>query len=519
MDSPPASPPYHLLVEHSTIRREGGSAHTSLLGVRIVWGDLTITGRTGEIDEKDGALIRLSVAGDVTLTRGPDVLKGASVTFDGATAAFSASDVSLIAPPLTARGKMLRSTADGTLALDDVALGFRTGEITVRARQARFRPDGKLLLDDAVVRIFGLRIVRLKSLRGSLNGGGGSHQQFSLPLDFRSSAISGQVLGVQIPVALHGLDGTASLDQTSRRGIQYGVSLTRPLASGRPTPDWQAIPFGRDPSLPPLASLTKARSVERETLTLADDLFTLASPVRPALWSETVRAEAFLRYQQRREISGRRVGPLLLSREPEVGGFVRYPLSPARFPLTAGALKTVRWIATGRLEVGRYTETRIAEGGAKVSRARRGLTVGLESSPLKVGRDLLAAMSLSQADLRYESSEHYRLSEAAAGLEWHPSPYAAIGAAVIDRAERGVSPLLYDRADSPSEGQIRARLPLPGTRLAVGALRRWDLRQRHTFDTEYALAVRGDGLVPRFTYRTLNRQFGVTFSLPAFQGR
>ena len=102
MDSPPAPPPLSFHGSDTTIRREGSSVHTVLADARIVWGDLVITGKSGELDETDGVLKKLTVRGDVTLTRGPDSLRCESLTFDGTTLAFSATDAQIIGPPFVA---------------------------------------------------------------------------------------------------------------------------------------------------------------------------------------------------------------------------------------------------------------------------------------------------------------------------------------------------------------------------------------------------------------------------------
>ena len=515
MDSLPPPPPLSFSGE-AEIRRVGERETATLTEPSIRWGDLTMTAKSGTLERANGELGRLELRGDVRILRGPDTLLAEAFTFDGATGIFTATNATLDGPPVRIFAKTLRGSLKDGLTFEGVRFGFRTGELTVSARTGAISPTGRLIANDASVSLWRLKVFRLKTLRGHL-GSDGERGGFTLPLTARSSSVSGQVLGVRVPFSLYGTDALAEVDQTSRRGMQYGLTFKKKLAQGAKATDWQATPFGRDPKLSELTGFTVARPANRDPLALSEEFFSVPSPVKPALWTEAVRADLSLDYQHRRDIAGRRQGPFLLSRQPEARLSVRYPLSPARTPVAGEALKTVRWVATVSASAGNYTETRLGSAPGIVRRSRAGAQLGLESSPLKVGESLLAASKFSLSDVRYSLGGHFRVSEATGGLEWKPAPYSGLGVALINRESTGTSPLFFDQIDAGREGQLRARISLGKSGLALGMLRRWDLAQQRPFDTEYALVGKGDGISPRISYRTLNRQFQFSLSLPALQ--
>lgn len=514
-DLPP--PPIQILPPTAAeVRRVGERETLTLTEPSVRWGDLVMTAKSGTLERTGTEMGRLELRGDVRILRGPDTLLAEAFGFDGATGIFTATDATLDGPPVRIVAKSLRGSLQGGLTFDGVRFGFRTGELTVAARTGTISAQGRLIARGASVSLWRLKILRLSSLRGHL-GADNERGGVTVPLTARSSAVSGQVLGVRVPFALYGADGLAEVDQTSRRGMQYGLTFKKTIAQGRKANDWQAVPFGRDPKLSPLTSFTVARPASRDPLALSEEFFSVASPVRPALWTEALRADLSLDYQHRRDFAGRRQGPFLLSRQPEARLTMRYPLSPARTPVSGDALKTVRWVGTVNASAGNYTETRLGDAPQIVRKSRAGVTLGLESSPLKVGESLLAATRFSLTDVRYGGGAHFRVSESTGGLEWKPAPYTGLGVALINRETTGVSPLFFDQIDAGREGQLRARVNLGKTGLAVGMLRRWDLTQKRPFDTEYALVGKGDGISPRISYRTLNHQFQLSFSLPALQ--
>lgn len=485
-----------------------------LKGLTLTWGDVVITAEDGELLLQDGQPARFTATGNVLLVRGPDRMTATRLAITNET--MVADGVVLIGPPLRFETRRLSGKLGETLTLEAPTIGSTTGELKIQAESLKIEKGGQLELIGAQIKLWGARLIRVRQLSLNLAGDGNNQGGAALPLTYRSSAISGQAFGVRFPFKVYGFNALAELDQTSRRGAQYGLALQKTLAQ-RPTPgDWRRVPLGVDPNLPLPYAWTVARPEKVDTLLLADDILSQPSPVRTRTWTDAVRADVALQYQYRREFATRRQGPLLLSRTPEAIYSLLYPLGPARNPITRNAMTTVRWSAFLEVATGRYEETRLGETNQTVAANRTGFSAGLASSPLLIGRDLLAGVQLRHAELRYSGDRRFTINETGTGLEWKPAPYTGLGVAVIRRSMRGETPFFFDQVDATDEGQLRIRFPLAG-KLAGGVLVRRDLKQNRTFDTEYTIAVRSAGIEPRLTYRTLNRQIGLRFALPAFE--
>jgi hypothetical protein len=512
LDSLPPPPQIQLSARSTQGTTPTGAVR--LVGLTLTWGDMVITADEGEALVQDGQPMRFTAKGNVLLVRGPDRMTATRLVLTDET--LVAEGVVLLGPPLRFQTARLSGKRGEVLTLDAPTVGSTTGELKLRARHLKIEKGGLVSLEGTEIRLWGARLVRVRQLSLNLasdqEGQGGT----ALPLTYRASAISGQVFGLRVPFAVQGFAALADFDQTSRRGVQYGVLLQKTLTQ-RPIPgDWRRMPLGVDPTLPLPQAWSVARPSTVDTLLLADDILSQPSPVRPQTWTDAVRADIGVQWQHRREFATRRQGPLLLSRTPEAIYSLLYPLGPARPSITRNAMTTVRWSASLELATGRYEEVRLNESSKRVSAARTGYSAGVASSPLLIGRNLLAGVQLRHTELRYSGDRRFTINETGTGLEWKPAPYTGLGVAVIQRSLRGQTPFLFDQVDARNEGQFRVRFPL-GKKLAGGVLARRDLVQNRTFDTEYTIAVRGAGIEPRLTYRTLNRQIGLRFSLPAFE--
>ncbi len=505
-------PQVKLSAKSTEIRQPTGA--WKLTGLTLTWGDILITADEGEALIQDKELVRFSASGNVQLRRGPDRLTATRLTLSGET--LVAEGVVLIGPPLQFTTKRLRGKLGQELILEAPLVGTTTGELKIQATELKLEKNGQLTLSGAQIKLWGLRLARVKQLTLRLSDNQSGSGGAALPITYRASSISGNILGLRVPFALQGFNAVAELDQTSKRGVQYGVALQKTLVQRPALIDWRRTPLGVDPALPYPQGWLTARPETTDTLLLADDILSQPSPVRPRVWREAVRADVGFQWQHRRELATRRAGPLLLSRTPEAMASLIYPLGPARSPLTRDAMKTVRWSATLDLAAGRYTEQQLSGNNPTVSASRLGFSAGVTSSPLLVGENLLLGMQFNHTELRYSGRKHFTVGEAAGGLEWKPAPYTGLGVSVVRRGLRGATPFFFDQIDARDEGQFRVRFPL-GKKLAGGILARRDLKQGRTFDTEYALSVRGAGIEPRLTYRTLNRQIGLRFSVPAFE--
>ncbi|MGC4048015.1 MAG: hypothetical protein QM758_29825 [Armatimonas sp.] len=480
----------------------------------LTWGDVVITADDGELLIQDGTVARLSVTGNINLTRGPDHMTATRLAITNET--MVAEGVVLIGPPLRFESNRLTGKIGQTLTLDAPTVGSLTGELKIQAKSLQLEKNGQMSLTEAQIKLWGARLIRVKPASLKLGGDQSTQGGPSLPLTYRSSAISGQVLGLRIPFKVYGFNALGDIDQTSRRGVQYGLALQKNLALRSTPGDWRRVPLGVDPKLPMPNAWSVARPEKVDTLLLADDILSQPSQVRTRTWTDAVRADIGIQWQHHREFATRRQGPLLLSKKPEVIYSATYPLSPARVPLTRNGMTTVRWTAFLEAATGRYEEVRLGATNQTISANRTGYSAGVASSPLLVGKDLLAGVQLRQTHLRYSGDKHFNINEIGTGLEWKPAPYAGLGVAVIRRNLRGETPFFFDQVDAADEGQLRIRFPIT-RKLAGGILARRDLKQGHTFDTEYTIAVRSAGIEPRLTYRTLNRQLGLRFALPAFE--
>jgi hypothetical protein len=483
-----------------------------LVGLTLTWGDVTITAQSGEALFQDRELKRFVATGNVLLRRGPDEIRASRLSLSGE--ALVADGVTLLGPPFRFDAARLHATVGKEYVLEGPTIGASTGELKIRASAVKLTPDGQLNLTEPTIKLWGVRIAKVKRLTLRLSGEGSGQSGPALPLTYRASAISGQILGLRVGFSAAGTSGLADLDQTSKRGVQWGVSLQKTVIRHTTPYDWRRIPFGTDPALPPQAGWLRARPEQLDPLLLNDDLLSQPSPVQPRVWSEAVRADAQVQWQSRRELATRRAGPLLLSRTPEVFAALTYPLGPARQPVTRDAMKTVRWSASLDLVAGKYAEQQLVQKGKRVAATRTGFSAGLASSPLLVAPNVLLGTGFSHTELRYSGGRRFVVGEAAGGLEWKRAPYSGVGVAVIRRSLRGATPLLYDQIDARDEGQLRVRFPV-GKNLAGGVLFRRDLTQGKTFDTEFVLGLQGSLFTPGLTYRTLNRQLGLRVTVPA----
>jgi hypothetical protein len=362
-------------------------------------------------------------------------------------------------------------------------------------------------------------------------GGGPRTRSNVPPITFRITETSGLVAGAGFNFTPYrGIRGGAAVDLTTREGVQGQLSLRHDFFGADPRERSRLIapiPGAVRPDLAgasPLRQFLAARPLPPPydpVLDYVDILPTanaLAQPVRPL--GRDLHAEALVTY--RKEFSGRRAGPVLLTRLPALALVGRKPLAapiPANDNSAARTyLHTPHAIITGGLTTGHYEETLPDQpGNPKTTSNRSSALFGVGTTPILVGGSTLLLAQANAESAGYGQGQSYRFAELNLAAQQVTGPRSGIGGAFIFRATNGSSPFRFDQVDAKREAQVRGQLTLG--RFTVAGLMQIDTQQRTAFNEEIALAYRHGTIEPRVAYRTLNRQILFNLAFPGFTTR
>lgn len=498
----------------------------------------------------DSDAFTLEATGHVVLTRGDEILRGSHFVLSADAGTLQADDGQVVSPPFFISGEHI-TQKPGEIHATNARLvpdPSGRGELQFRASDLLLRGDGKTTLTNATVYLLGLRLLTLKKITieptkggsggGGLLGGGGSNGGSpSLPISLRASGISGTAFGLNLPFGLpFHISGKVGAERTTKEGNNYTLALHRVLVAPQTNTSSRSLlptPLGIDKSVigqSSLRQLLKARPTPlgpNPILDYESVLFTgdrLTNPTRRG--SRDVSLD--FAYSTNREIGTRRQGPLLLSRQPEMIVTAEIPLAKPferdadNAAQRAYLKKRLRFVASMEGGTGKYDETRLATDLAPirsvVSRNRQYLQLGIGTLPYLLGDRVLVAADTLQWISSYGGGSPYHYNETTFAGNYVWGIRRVVGVSFIGRTVGGKSPFYFDQVDTQSEGRIRFQSPLPfgHGRYTLGLLGRYDLTQNKFFDTEIALAIKGRVLEPRFSYKTLNAQFGFTVAIPGF---
>ncbi len=497
----------------------------------------------------DQSTFTLEATGNVVFTRGDEVLRGKRFILRGDEGTFQADDGQVVTPPFFIAGRVI-TQKPGEVRAQDARFApdpEGKGELQFRASEIAIQSGGKTTLRNATVRVLGLRLLTLRKITleprkngsqgGGILGGGGGGGAPALPLSIRASGISGTAVGLNVPVNLpFQISAILGAERTTKQGNNFSLRMHRTLVAPQNDTSSRSLlptPGGIDKSvagLSPLRQLLKARPTPLALDPVLDYESVLATGDR--LTNPTRRGSRNVSldfaYSTNREIGTRRQGPLLLSRKPEVVVSAEVPLARP-FERDANNAeqrsylrKRLRFVASFEGGAGSYDEVRLPSlltpNRTTISRDRGYLQIGLGTLPYLLGSRVLVSASTTQWTSFYGSGTKYHYGESTVAGAYIFGIRRSVGASFIGRSQNGTSPFYFDQVDTQSEGQLRFQSPLPfaGGRYTFGILGRYDLTQKRFFDTEIALAVKGRVLEPRFSYKTLNAQFGFSVAVPGF---
>jgi hypothetical protein len=390
------------------------------------------------------------------------------------------------------------------------------------------------------LRLFGARLLTLRHVRipVGLNRREDEEERsrVSLPLTFRVSAVTGPVVGVQLPILIDNrTTGDYGIDFPQRTSTQYFARVRRDLivrdAIGRERSESSlfALPGGMGnqsyEGLSPIRQLAIARPLPPTPDPILDYESILMSPDPAQRPVRSLNRFLFAEVEtsSNRDIGNKRQGPLLLSRLPEVRISGSFPLI-GTVPHGASNAVLRRFLQRPHLQitangsVGQYREQRLQNDKQTVSSRRTNTSLGIEMLPLLIGNHILLRPQVTAHSFRYDfqGSPTYRFTESSVTLDYIFYARTMIGGSYIRRDQSGATPFTFDQVDTQDEGQLRGQVALPGGKYTIASQIRYDIRQSRLFDTEIALAWRGKTIEPRISYRTQNSQFGFGVTLPSF---
>jgi hypothetical protein len=494
---------------------------------------------TQEVEVQPGKKERhlfIEAVGDIVMKRGDEELRGTSFILESDVGNFDAKGATVISPPFYIRAERVSRTPEELRAehahVTPSANG--RGEFGMRVGDLRLIDGRKIVVRDATLYLWGTRLITLRHLAFTIRTRDTDPNEARrvAPVSLRISQISGVAFGTGVNFTpVHNLDGTFILEQTTKQGTQYQASLRAGLFNfppGPPSRRLAATPGGINPALvnaSPIRQLATARPLppapnpvlDFETILVTPN--TLSRPTRAA--DRDVHLE--LNMFGNREVGGRRQGPLLVSRTPEAVLTARIPLSRALNPddnvSALRALRSPRPYLMTDFRMGSYQEIRLNNNRTKVDQSRVGFSLGIGTMPILIGDRFLVSGQILRQGNTYEDDNHYGFTEATLAGTYILGWRTTIGGAVITRDSDGRTPFFWDQVDTQSEAHLYGQTALLNGKYTLAALGRYDIRQHKFFDTEIAVAVRGKNIEPRFSYRTLNSQFGFGLALPGITTR
>lgn len=494
------------------------------------------TGQTPSEGQRGRIFVR--AGGNVLLQRGDEKLQGDSLVLESDEGVFDAQGATIITPPFFIRGERVFRTPRELRAVNAHVSPSPNGrgEFGFRAEEIRLVDGQRISLRNATLYLWGNRLLTIRRVTFTARVGGSRDREARgavPPFTVRASQISGYALGTGLNFApARGIVGSVQVEATTKQGFPYSAQIRSDFVAFQPELQTRRIapqPGGTDPALvnaTPLRQLLTARALPPPADAVLDFesiLVLTSSPLSRPTRAAGRDIHLELNVTENREVAGRRIGPALLSRKPEVMLVTRLPLTgapPGNDNAAARSfLRRPRFILQGDLSQGSYEEVRLNEMRAQVTKSRTGVRLGIGTLPLLVGDNILLYGQVIRQANQYASSNTYRFFESTIAANYILGLRSAVGVAYIDRAVNGTTPFIWDQVDTQSEAQAFAQTTFFKGKYTLALLGRYDTRQRTLFDTEFAIAIRGKNIEPRISYRRLNGQLGFNIALPGLTTR
>ena len=412
--APPSFLPFKIEGQISAVLENGNPVATTVKGGSLSSLDLTLRADTITFTRD---LLRIEATGHVVVTRGDETLRGDDFVFEAAEGDFGFKNATVVSPPyfirvLSAERRGTTATADGVYF---VPSSDGKGEFHIRARRLIAQTDTRtLILEKPSFYLFGTRILTLRRYKLRLQETGERSQRrdtLSLPLSLRTSQIGGLVIGVNLPFVL-GQDfvARAAVDLPLQRAAQSLFSVEKewrfasPSTSPDPRSNFLFLGDGqKNANISPLRGLLTARPKPLPPDPLLAFNPVLGGSLFPDLRGGTtasIRVRGIFTANQ--EVTERRRGLLLLSRQPEVGVTGFYPLgthSIAADPILAKReLRRLRPALTGSVLYSAFREQQVEQGRQTSRTHRAALSFGVQTLPLLVGDRLLLRGQITRTE-------------------------------------------------------------------------------------------------------------------------
>ena len=509
-------------------------------GVRLVWGDVTLT---ADRLSYDGAAGRIEASGNIVLTRGVETVRGDSITFDLKSGDFTVLHGVVISPPYRISGERL-ARVNGMLQVDQAVLTPDVegkGELRIRARELQMVAGQYTSLTDVQIYAYGMRVLTVRRRTLKQENGTEQAQVPMIPVRLRYTRISGFAPGLELPWKLtRGTTAESLIYFPTRNGPQYSLKASYDLfgAARGSTPTIRRVLRDSLFGVPASPATPGGPSPLRRLLTVhpspgpdpvLDFQGLLSTPESVGSPLKQARSYAMLTevYSDKEEIDNKRQGDVLLSRQPESGLAFEIPLSLtspnggkpfATNHAVRRYLTLPRFALTTNLTSGTYQERRLTGADPSlgipnvINSSRNGGTVGVEMLPMLIGANVLFQAHCAYSYFDYGNRGAYRIPEYGVAAEYIVGRRTMIGAAFVKRDTSGQTPFFFDQIDTRDEGQTLLQTSLT-KRITIAGLLRYDVDNGDVFDWGVTVGIRGRSLEPRISYRRLGNSIGAGFNL------
>ncbi len=479
-------------LSHDLARRE-----SRVDRLRLTWGSLGLQADRARLQRPPAGGLILDGAGNISVERGPEVVRGSRIEFNSADGIFVVEDALATLAPFQVRTQRLRRDPSGVefAGFTLEAAGGQTNELRISASNARYDADSdRFTLEKARFDLFGTRIASLPKLSFHLGQDDNrSDSRLEFPLIWRQSATSGLATGFKTPLPLgKTTQGRAVWETTTQRGTQWRVDIDRTILAGPSSRRRLFAAPARTRNASPMADLA-ALPATPATPPVYEDFLTLPPLIVAPRDRWSVSAGAT--WQARREFV-RRDAVVLISRSPQAR-------LNAHFPFGAG-----------------YAEAEYSRGQVReetplgtVSDADRSAWMFRAAAPpVSLGRTARLQFQGAVTENSYDATSVYRVTEGRLAIDTTLGGRNGVAAGVIARRSYGTTPFLFDLVEAGTEGQLRGQWVV--RRVMAALAWRWDLGQGKVFDREIGIGWRGNLLEPRITWRTQGRQISFSIALP-----